>query len=279
MSTPRRREKLWSLSRGRDDELDALKSANPQDQGEIKDPRDRLTAAPQRNLSPRPRSQNKRTRRRSRRGGLLVKSSRWRTIEHRFGSNECLLHEQSGHPIAGGPSRRASPRDSGGRERIFRPSAAQTPPQARPELVLQTGHTGPINAIALSAGGRFLVSGSDDNTIRLWDIATGNVLRTLVGHEKPVLAVAVSGDGRVIASGGDDSSVRVWDVTTGQLRVSRAQRAGKGWRSARIRGTCPRLACNLSCGMSPPGVRSRAPRSSRKRTEAPSRCPTRRSRP
>src|SRR5688572_16865491 len=84
--------------------------------------------------------------------------------------------------------------------------AAQIPPQVPPELVLQTGHTGPINAIALSSDGRFLVSGSNDNTIRLWDMATGSVLRTLVGHEKPVLAVAVSGDGRWIASGGDDNS-------------------------------------------------------------------------
>src|SRR5688572_1588110 len=65
-------------------------------------------------------------------------------------------------------------------------------PQARPELVLQTGHTGAINAIALSSDGRFLVSGSEDSTIKLWDLATGNVLRTLDGHEKPVLAVAVS---------------------------------------------------------------------------------------
>ena len=53
-------------------------------------------------------------------------------------------------------------------------------PQARPELVLQTGHTGAINAIALSSDGRFLVSGSEDSTIKLWDIATGNVLRTLL---------------------------------------------------------------------------------------------------
>ena len=91
--------------------------------------------------------------------------------------------------------------------------------QARPELVLQTGHTGAINAIALSSDGRFLVSGSEDSTIKLWDLATGNVLRTLYGHEKPVLAVAVSGDGRLMASGGGDSSVRVWDVTTGGVRI------------------------------------------------------------
>ena len=52
---------------------------------------------------------------------------------------------------------------------------AQSAPQAAPELVLQTGHTGQINAIALSPDGRFLVSGSSDYTLKIWDIATGNV--------------------------------------------------------------------------------------------------------
>src|SRR2546423_3290267 len=67
---------------------------------------------------------------------------------------------------------------------------AQTSPQAKPELVLQTGHTGPVNAITLSPDGRFLVSASDDTTLKLWDTASGNVLRTLFGHEKSVLGAA-----------------------------------------------------------------------------------------
>jgi WD40 repeat protein/uncharacterized caspase-like protein len=90
---------------------------------------------------------------------------------------------------------------------------------SKPELVLQTGHTGPINAIALSSDGRFLISASDDNTLKIWDTATGNVLRTLYGHAQPVLAAALSPDGRFIASGGEDLTVRVWDVATGEARV------------------------------------------------------------
>jgi len=95
-------------------------------------------------------------------------------------------------------------------------AVAQGPPLPQAELVLQTGHTGSVNALALSPDGRFLVSGSEDVTLKIWDTATGNVLRTLSGHEQSVLAAAISPDGRTIASGGADASVRVWNVVTGE---------------------------------------------------------------
>jgi len=95
-------------------------------------------------------------------------------------------------------------------------AVAQGPTRPGAELVLQTGHTGSVNALALSPDGRFLVSGSEDLTLKIWDTATGNVLRTLSGHEKQVLAAAISPDGKLIASGAADQTVRVWDVVTGQ---------------------------------------------------------------
>jgi WD40 repeat protein len=90
---------------------------------------------------------------------------------------------------------------------------------SKPELVLQTGHTGPVNTIALTPDGRYLVSGSSDNTIKIWDTSNGNVLRTMLGHLQPVLSVAINASGGLIASGSEDTSVKLWDIVTGEPRV------------------------------------------------------------
>ncbi len=82
------------------------------------------------------------------------------------------------------------------------------------------GHTEEIRQIAWSPDGRLLASGSNDQTVRLWDVATGQALHTLTGHTDPVGSVAWSSDGRLLASSSGDQTVRLWDVTTGrQIRA------------------------------------------------------------
>src|SRR6266480_3269294 len=78
------------------------------------------------------------------------------------------------------------------------------------------GHSGEIRQIAWSPDGRILASGSNDNTIRLWDAQTGQALQTLSGHSETVLSIAWSPDGRILASGSDDQAIRLWDAQTGQ---------------------------------------------------------------
>src|SRR4029079_8871054 len=74
----------------------------------------------------------------------------------------------------------------------------------RPELILQTGHTQSVNAVAFSPDNRWLASGGKDNVLRLWDPTNGNVLRTLYGHSSNINALAVSDDGQLLASGSGD---------------------------------------------------------------------------
>jgi WD40 repeat protein len=57
---------------------------------------------------------------------------------------------------------------------------------------------------------------SSDNTIKLWDTATGRETVTLKGHSKLVFSVAFSPDGNRIASGSDDNTVKLWEAIAGQ---------------------------------------------------------------
>jgi len=90
----------------------------------------------------------------------------------------------------------------------------------KPELVVQTGHTNFVTSVAFSPDRHTLASGSWDNTVKLWDVATQRELRTLAGHTEWVKSVVFSPDGRMLASGSDDHSVKLWEVATGhELRT------------------------------------------------------------
>ena len=78
------------------------------------------------------------------------------------------------------------------------------------------GHTDSVSSVAFSPDGRHIVSGSRDETIRVWDAQTGGqVGNPLQGHTSSVNSVAFSPDGRHIVSGSRDQTIRVWDVQTG----------------------------------------------------------------
>ena len=83
-------------------------------------------------------------------------------------------------------------------------------------LLTLRGHAFMVNAVAVSPDGRRIITGSSDNTAKVWDAATGQEILTLKGHTDRVNAIVVSPDGRRIVTGSSDNTAKVWDAATGQ---------------------------------------------------------------
>ncbi|KAI1012377.1 hypothetical protein LB504_013205, partial [Fusarium proliferatum] len=76
------------------------------------------------------------------------------------------------------------------------------------------GHTGSVNSVVFSNDGTLVASGSHDNTIKIWNVATGKEEQTLEGHRSLVNSVVFSPDSTLIASGSSDKTIKIWNVAT-----------------------------------------------------------------
>ncbi|MEM9266034.1 MAG: TIR domain-containing protein, partial [Cyanobacteria bacterium P01_F01_bin.13] len=78
------------------------------------------------------------------------------------------------------------------------------------------GHDDQVQSVGFSPDGKTLVSGSSDNTIKLWDVETGEEIRSFNGHDDDVWSVGFSPDGKTLVSGSSDNTIKLWDVETGE---------------------------------------------------------------
>jgi WD40 repeat protein len=95
--------------------------------------------------------------------------------------------------------------------------------------VLQ-GHTQSIWLVGFSPDGQILVSGSVDQTVKLWTIANGQCQKTLTGHSDWVASgCSFSLDGQTLISASFDQTIKLWDVLTGECCQTLRGHTGRIW--------------------------------------------------
>jgi WD40 repeat protein len=81
------------------------------------------------------------------------------------------------------------------------------------------GHASDITSCVFTPDGSKVITGSADNTLRLWDLPTGETVHQFDGHTDDVFTCDISPDGVFAVSAGGDKTLRIWDLETGAERL------------------------------------------------------------
>lgn len=95
-------------------------------------------------------------------------------------------------------------------------SATASVSQQKIKPVVFKGHGDEVLSVAISSNGRFVLSGSADHTMKLWDIVTGRVVRTFKGHQGSIRTVVFTPDDKYALSGSEDGILKLWELSTGR---------------------------------------------------------------
>ena len=93
--------------------------------------------------------------------------------------------------------------------------ANKHPKEFDSEIKTLIGHNNWINSVSFSHDDKYIVSGSRDNTIKIWDFKTGEYVKTLTGHNYYIWSVSISHDDKYIVSGSYDK-IKIWDFESGK---------------------------------------------------------------
>ncbi|RLD23242.1 MAG: hypothetical protein DRI71_05800, partial [Bacteroidetes bacterium] len=85
------------------------------------------------------------------------------------------------------------------------------------ETVVQRGHALAVKSVCFSPDGKYLASGSEDKTIKIWEFSTGRELKTLNGHQSDVNQVLFTADGKQIVSERRDRHIYFWEISSGGI--------------------------------------------------------------
>ncbi|HEY9853113.1 MAG TPA: WD40 repeat domain-containing serine/threonine-protein kinase [Leptolyngbyaceae cyanobacterium] len=80
-----------------------------------------------------------------------------------------------------------------------------------------TGHTSWIVSVAISPNKQIIASGALDDTIKIWNAQTGELLQNITGQFRAVNSLAITPDSQILVSGSDDDKVRVWSIFNGRV--------------------------------------------------------------
>jgi WD domain, G-beta repeat len=147
----------------------------------------------------------------------------WRAVDTHAGQSDDPAALRHGRTRARG--RRVAPHTAAG---VYADASAHprpaggAPPRSHTHDVAcaslsAAGSTGPVQAAAWSPDGTRFLTGSTDNTARIWDATTGQPLHHLTAHTSQVWAVAWSPDTTRVLTGGYDGTARMWDAQSGTL--------------------------------------------------------------
>ncbi len=83
------------------------------------------------------------------------------------------------------------------------------------DIITFNGHKDKVSSVAITPNGKYVISGSYDTTLKLWDIKSGKEIKTLKGHKSYITAIVITPDGKYVISASRDETLKIWDIQSG----------------------------------------------------------------